>query len=124
MDKTRSVLGRLTLSLCLGSLLVLVQAQTPPAMSFFITSAGSGNGANLGGLAGADANCQKLAARRGRRQTWRAYLSTSAAGNQAAVNARDRIGKGPWQNAKGVRGRSRTWTTSTATRTSWARRTR
>jgi hypothetical protein len=71
--------------------------------SFFITSAGSGNGANLGGLAGADAICQKLAAAAGAGgKTWRAYLSTSAVGNQPAINARDRIGRGPWQNAKGV----------------------
>jgi hypothetical protein len=81
----------------------LVYTQNNPNMSFFITSAGSGNGANLGGLAGADAICQKLAASVGAGgRTWRAYLSASAAGNQPAVNARDRIGKGPWQNAKGV----------------------
>ena len=74
-----------------------------PNISFFITSAGSGNGANLGGLAGADATCQRLGAAVGAGgKTWRAYLSTSASGNQAAVNARDRIGRGPWQNAKGV----------------------
>jgi hypothetical protein len=79
------------------------EAQQAPNLSFFITSAGSGNGANLGGLAGADALCQKLAASVGAgARTWRAYLSTSASGGQAAVNARDRIGKGPWQNAKGV----------------------
>jgi hypothetical protein len=72
-------------------------------MSFFITSAGPGDGANLGGLKGADAHCQKLAAAAGAgNQTWRAYLSTSASGNEAAVNARDRIGKGPWRNVKGV----------------------
>jgi hypothetical protein len=72
-------------------------------MSFFITSAGPGNGANLGGLAGADAHCQKLAQAVGRGSgTWRAYLSTSATGGAAAVNARDRIGSGPWHNAKGV----------------------
>jgi hypothetical protein len=72
-------------------------------MSFFITSAGPGNGANLGGLAGADAHCQKLAQSVGRGSgTWRAYLSTSATGGAAAVNARDRIGSGPWHNAKGV----------------------
>jgi hypothetical protein len=72
-------------------------------MTFFITSAGSGNGANLGGLSGADAICQKLAAAAGAgSKTWRAYLSTSASGNQPAINARDRIGRGPWQNAKGV----------------------
>jgi hypothetical protein len=73
-------------------------------MSFFITSTGPGNGANLGGLAGADKHCQSLAAAAGAgNRTWRAYLSASASGGQAAVNARDRIGKGPWTNAKGVR---------------------
>src|SRR5499433_3316180 len=78
-------------------------SQNSPNMSFFITSAGSGNGANLGGLAGADAICQRLAAAVGAgNKTWRAYLSTAASGNQAAVNARDRIGRGPWYNAKGV----------------------
>src|SRR5688572_23315598 len=80
-----------------------ILAQNTPNMSFFITSAGSGNGANLGGLTGADAICQKLAAGVGAgAKTWRAYLSTSAVGNQPAVNARDRIGRGPWQNAKGI----------------------
>src|SRR5688572_22066832 len=80
-----------------------VLGQNAPNMSFFITSAGSGNGANLGGLAGADAICQRLAGAVGAgAKTWRAYLSASASGNQAAVNARDRIGRGPWQNAKGV----------------------
>jgi hypothetical protein len=104
MDKTRSVLGRLTLSLCLGSLLVLVQAQTPPAMSFFITSAGPGNGANLGGLLGADRHCQLLAAAAGSaKRGWRAYLSTTEAAGVYAVHARNRIGTGPWYNAKGVR---------------------
>ena len=69
-------------------------------LSFFITSAGSGDGANLGGLAGADAHCQKLAAAAGAgAKTWRAYLSTGGSG---AVSARDRIGSGPWYNAKGV----------------------
>ena len=78
-------------------------AQNTPNLSFFITSAGSGNGANLGGLTGADAICQRLATAVGAgSKTWRAYLSTSAVGNQPAVNARDRIGRGPWQNAKGV----------------------
>ena len=80
-----------------------VLGQNTPNISFFITSAGSGNGANLGGLAGADAICQRLAGAVGAgSKTWRAYLSTSASGNQAAANARDRIGRGPWQNAKGV----------------------
>jgi hypothetical protein len=78
-------------------------AQNTPNLSFFITSAGSGNGANLGGLTGADAICKQLATAVGAgNKTWRAYLSTSAVGNQPAVNARDRIGNGPWQNAKGV----------------------
>lgn len=72
-------------------------------MTFFITSAGSGKGADLGGLAGADKQCQALARAAGAGdRTWRAYLSTSAAEGKQAVNARDRIGKGPWQNARGV----------------------
>jgi len=71
-------------------------------MTFFITSAGSGKGADLGGLAGADRLCQSLAAAAGAgKRTWRAYLSTTAAGGSPAVNARDRIGKGPWHNAEG-----------------------
>jgi hypothetical protein len=74
------------------------------SMSFFVTSAGPGDGANLGGLAGADAHCQKLAAAAGAgNKTWRAYLSTSfIPPSTAGVHARDRIGKGPWYNAKGV----------------------
>jgi hypothetical protein len=73
------------------------------AMTFFVTSAGSGNGANLGGLAGADQHCQQLAQAAGAGgHTWHAYLSTQAANGQPAANARDRIGKGPWTNAKGV----------------------
>ena len=72
-------------------------------MSFFVTSAGSGKGADLGGLDGADRHCQSLAKATGSRdRNWRAYLSTSASGGYPAVNARDRIGRGPWQNAKGV----------------------
>jgi hypothetical protein len=76
-------------------------AQTQkPGMTFFVTSVGSGKGADLGGLTGADQHCQKLAAAAGAGdRNWRAYLSTSGA---AAVNARDRIGLGPWENAKGV----------------------
>ncbi len=73
------------------------------SMSFFITSAGSGDGAKLGGLAGADAHCKMLADAAGvTGKTWRAYLSAKASGGQPAVNARDRIGNGPWYNAKGV----------------------
>jgi len=72
-------------------------------LTFFVTSAGPGNGANLGGLAGADKHCQTLAAAAGAgNRTWRAYLSAAAANGQPAVNAKDRIGKGPWTNAKGV----------------------
>ena len=72
-------------------------------MTFFVTSAGPGNGANLGGLAGADKHCQTLAAAVGAgNRTWRAYLSAAAAAGQPAVNAKDRIGKGPWMNVKGV----------------------
>jgi hypothetical protein len=73
------------------------------AMSFFVTSAGKGNGADLGGLEGADAHCQALAKAAGSTSTnWHAYLSTTAPGGEAGVNARDRIGKGPWVNAKGA----------------------
>jgi len=72
-------------------------------MTFFVTSAGPGKGANLGGLAGADAHCQKLAEAAGAgNRTWHAYLSASAADGKPAVNARDRIGAGPWNNAKGA----------------------
>jgi len=74
----------------------------PQPMSFFVTSTGGGKGADLGGLAGADQHCQMLAAAVGRgSSTWHAYLSTQAANGQPAVNARDRIGNGPWYNAKG-----------------------
>jgi hypothetical protein len=76
------------------------QQPTPQPMSFFVTSTGLGDGANLGGLAGADKHCQALATAAGSTKTWRAYLSTQGDG---AVNARDRIGKGPWFNAKGAR---------------------
>jgi hypothetical protein len=72
-------------------------------MTFFVTSRGVGKGADLGGLAGADAHCQALATAEGAGDhTWRAYLSTSPGGGQPAVNARDRIGKGPWYNAEGL----------------------
>jgi len=72
-------------------------------MSFFITSVGPGDGADLGGLAGADAHCQTLAAAVGAGgKTWRAYLSATASGGQPAVNARDRIGTGPWYNFNGI----------------------
>ena len=82
------------------------QTQTQPQqqpMTFFITSAGPGDGGNLGGVAGADAHCQKLAQAVGAgARTWHAYLSAAAAAGQAPVNARDRIGSGPWHNAQGA----------------------
>jgi hypothetical protein len=86
---------------CLAALTAVpAQAQQPSTMSFFVTSVGEGKGADLGGLAGADAHCQNLAKAAGAgSKTWHAYLSTQGAG---AANARDRIGKGPWVNAKGV----------------------
>ena len=79
-----------------------VQAQQASTMTFFLTSAGPGKGADLGGLEGADRLCQQLAQAGGAgSKTWRAYLSTQASGGAQAVNARDRIGPGPWKNAKG-----------------------
>lgn len=102
MNRFRSVV-------LLGALLAVSSSAQPPGqqgpqqpMSFFVTSVGSGDGGNLGGLAGADAHCQRLAAAAGRGNvTWRAYLSQSPAGPLPLVNARDRIGKGPWYNAAG-----------------------
>ena len=92
---------RLLASAMLLALAPLAGAQAQnAAMSFFVTSTGPGNGADLGGLEGADAHCQSLAEAAGAgERTWRAYLSTSGDG---ATNARDRIGAGPWANAKGV----------------------
>ncbi len=91
-------------STLLGAYLAIAQ-QSPapnPAMNFFVTSAPMGDGGNLGGLAGADAYCQKLATAAGAaNRTWHAYLSTQARPGKPAVNARDRIGKGPWYNFKG-----------------------
>jgi hypothetical protein len=112
MRKTRT----LAVSAAAVALLTACQTTPPPAptgpMSFFITSAGSGKGADLGGLAGADAHCQKLAAASGAAgaggKTWRAYLSvaptfaTQTTAAVPAINARDRIGAGPWFNAKGA----------------------
>ncbi len=88
-------------ALTLGAIATL-QAQQAP-MTFFITSANPGKGADLGGLAGADGYCQQLAQAVGAgSRIWRAYLSLSAAPGVQPVNARDRIGRGPWSNAKGV----------------------
>ena len=73
------------------------------SMSFFVTSVGKGDGANLGGLEGADGHCAALAKAAGSAKTnWKAYLSTTAPQGEAGSNARDRIGKGPWQNVAGV----------------------
>lgn len=85
-------------------LLAAAPAQAQQAsMTFFITSTPIGNGGNLGGLAGADNQCQTLAQAAGAgAKAWRAYLSTQADGDKPAINARDRIGKGPWTNAKGA----------------------
>lgn len=91
------------ITLALTVIALGAQAASPsPDMSFFITSVGVGKGADLGGLAGADRHCQQLAAAAGAgKKQWRAYLSTTAAGGAPAVNARDRIGKGPWYTAEG-----------------------
>ena len=92
-------LGGMVMALALQG--VALEAQQNPPLGFFITSVGSGDGANLGGLAGADAHCQKLASAAGAGgRTWRAYLSGTE--NGKPVNAKDRIGSGPWANAKGV----------------------
>jgi hypothetical protein len=95
------------LRIAAGSVLVILIAgsalQQGAEMSFFITSVGPGMGADLGGLAGADRHCQTLADAVGAGdRTWRAYLSTTASAGGATVHARDRIGTGPWHNAKGV----------------------
>ena len=86
------------------SVLAVAPAQAQSAdTSFFVTSTPIGTGGNLGGLAGADNQCQTLAQAAGAgAKTWRAYLSTQAADGKPAVNARDRIGKGPWKNSKGA----------------------
>ena len=82
---------------------IALSQEQKSSMTFFVTSLGSGKGADLGGLAGADKICQSLAQTVGAgARTWRAYLSASPADGKPAVNARDRIGRGPWQNAKGV----------------------
>ena len=100
---------RLWVKLVSSACFAIVLLAPPPAsaqsanMTFFLTGNGPGKGGDLGGLAGADRYCQSLAQAAGAgSKTWRAYLSTQAADGQPAVNAKDRIGKGPWQNAKGV----------------------
>jgi hypothetical protein len=107
MPALANIISRVCFALAGAASMAVFAAQPAPAQSanasFFVTSNGIGNGANLGGLAGADNHCQALAQAAGAgAKTWRAYLSTQAADGQPAVNARDRIGKGPWQNTKGV----------------------
>jgi hypothetical protein len=98
-----SAAGYCVSAVVLGTGLVSTAHAQQANMTFFVTSAGKGNGADLGGLDGADAHCAALAKAAGAKATnWRAYLSTTLPGGDAGVNARDRIGKGPWQNAKGV----------------------
>lgn len=103
MNKKKTLLTfvALTGAIAMPSLHIVAQQQNeePPPMGVFITSVGIGNGGNLGGLAGADAHCQRLADAAGSTRSWAAYLSTQGPG---AVNARDRIGSGPWANANGL----------------------
>ena len=99
---SRACFPVMTAALLAGAAVQPARAQSSNT-TFFVTSTGIGNGANLGGLAGADNHCQTLAQAAGAgARTWRAYLSTQEADGKPAVNARDRIGKGPWQNSKGV----------------------
>jgi len=98
-----------TIAACVAAVSLALLAASPASAqsanaTFFLTSNGIGNGGNLGGLAGADNHCQELAqaAGFGAPKTWHAYLSTQAADGKPAVSARDRIGKGPWQNVKGT----------------------
>jgi len=99
---SRACFPVMTVALLAGAAVQPARAQSSNT-TFFVTSTGIGNGANLGGLAGADNHCQTLAQAAGAgARTWRAYLSTQEAEGKPAVNARDRIGKGPWQNSKGV----------------------
>src|SRR6201994_1086879 len=98
-----------TIPVCVAAVSIALLAASPASAqsanaTFFLTSTGIGNGGNLGGLGGADNHCQELAqaAGFGAPKTWHAYLSTQAADGKPSVNARDRIGKGPWQNVKGT----------------------
>jgi hypothetical protein len=101
--RTRIALSLLAAVAAVGLGLPTAAQAQQANMTFFVTSVGKGNGADLGGIAGADAHCQALATAAGSTRTgWRAYLSTTAPGGDAGVNARDRIGNGPWQNAKGA----------------------
>jgi hypothetical protein len=109
MSKSKLLIGA-ALAFGVSSAVIAQQQPAPPPqlpqapnMTFFVTGSGPGKGADLGGIDGADRHCQTLAARHGAGgKTWRAYLSTQAADGKPAVNARDRIGNGPWQNFKGT----------------------
>jgi hypothetical protein len=108
MKKIPSITATYAIAILLGSYLTFAQqasqknAAQQHAMTFFVTSSPIGDGGNLGGLAGADAHCQTLATAVGAgNHTWHAYLSTQARPGQPAINARDRIGTGPWYNVKG-----------------------
>jgi len=108
MSRSKAIIiAALALGVTSGALAQQQPAPPPqlpqaPNMTFFVTGAGPGKGADLGGLAGADQYCQMLAQRHGAgAKTWHAYLSTQEADGKPAVNARDRIGNGPWQNFKG-----------------------
>jgi hypothetical protein len=103
MSKSIGFPGRIAAAILLAGAGIAAAAEPKEVdMTFFVTSVGKGKGADLGGLEGADAHCLALAKAAGSKQTaWRAYLSTTAPGGAAGVSARERIGKGPWKNAKG-----------------------
>ena len=105
MNQTSGWIG-VCVCVCVGAVVLAlapVASAQQAQMTFFVTSAGPGKGGDLGGLDGADKHCATLAQAAGvTGKTWRAYLSTQAEGGKAAINARDRIGAGPWTNAKGV----------------------
>ena len=95
----RLLLAAITVTLACAS----GSAQAQQAMSFFVTSVGPGKGGNLGGLLGADRHCQMLATAAGAgNKTWHAYLSENGSAGHPTINAKDRIGNGPWYNAKGA----------------------
>jgi hypothetical protein len=108
MNRTLALVALASLFAASGAVAQQQPAPAPqlpqaPNMSFFVTGNGPGKGADLGGIEGADRHCQTLAERHGAGgKTWRAYLSTQPADGKPAVNARDRIGNGPWQNFKGT----------------------
>src|SRR5438132_690083 len=103
MTPARSCFAVLLLSALAASPASAQQAPSATSMSFFVTSVGPGKGGNLGGLLGADRHCQMLAMNAGAgNKTWHAYLSENGSAGHPSINARDRIGTGPWYNAKGV----------------------